>query len=403
MGVVGLVLAALLPGLQTVPDDAALRDLVRKLGDPDAVTRDRAEEELRRVGTRAETILMEAKKSSDPEVLLRVQRLLRDFERRAKRERLRAVADPPLLILAPGDVPHQVHHVDLKTGKTRKLVKHGNTISDLQRDDLSGRIAFYMQQEGLQILSPGAEAPETATPLELRTPRGIAWSPAGDRLLLVSETEGACALHLFTPASKEVVRLTPEKQSNFEPSWSPDGKYIAYVRNDNMSAKGCDLYRISVAAPHVVERLTTDDAAKVGTAWSPDGRWIAFAWIDEPSIGVVSVSDPKSPPRRIGVHADQLAWSPDSSSLAYIRFQAGVEEAGELRVVDREGKKDRVLLGGAGFKAHPTWSPDGKRIAFDWAKDKHPQIFVVNADGSDLRQVTSLPDGASQPVWAPQE
>jgi Tol biopolymer transport system component len=402
MDLVRPILIAALLGLQAPPDDAALRDLVRKLGDPDAVTRDRAEEELRRAGTRAESILVEAKKTSDPEILLRVQRLLRDFERRAKRDRLRAVADPPLLVLAPGDVANQIHRVDLKTGQSQRLVDYSSTISGLQWDDLSGRISYYMQQEGPRVLQPGAAKSDTLTPLELRSHRGIAWSPAGDSLLLVSDIDGATALHLLTLASKEVVRLTPEKQSAFEPSWSPDAKHIAYVRNDGMSAKGCDLYRISVAAPRVPQRLTTDDAAKVGTAWSPDGRWIAFAWVDEPSLGILSVSDPKLPPLRIGGQGDHPAWSPDSASLAYVRI-LGAENQGDLRVVDREGKKDRVLVGGRGLKAHPVWSPDGKRIAFDWSKDNHPQVFVVNADGTDLRQVTSLPQGASSPVWAPQE
>lgn len=142
------------------------------------------------------------------------------------------------------------------------MVAYSSTISNLQFDDLTGRIAYFMQQEGLQILSPGAAESETVSPLPLRSHRGVAWSPAGDVLALVSETEGIPALHLFTPASKESIRLTPTGQAHLEPSWSPDGRQIAFVRNDQMTAKGADLYRMTVAAPQVSERLTTDGASE---------------------------------------------------------------------------------------------------------------------------------------------
>lgn len=399
---IALLLASGQAWSQAAPDEAALRDLLRRLGDADAAGRDRAEEELRRAGSRAEKVLLEAKGSPDAEVRIRVGRLLRDLERRAKRDRLRAVADPPLLVLSPGDLAFQVHRIDLKTGTSRKLVSYSNSIADLQRDDLTGRIAYSVQQEGLVILSAGTEEAEIATRMPVRTPRGVAWSPDGDALALVSETNGIPALHLLTPASKDLIRLTPDQQGHFEPSWSPDGKHLAYIRNDGMEARGADLYRMTLTAPRVYERLTSDGAAKSAAAWSPDGQWIAFAWVHEPSLGIVSVSDPKAPPRRIGSEGDQPAWSPDSSSLVYVR-NLPADGVGELRIVDREGKKDRVVVGGAGPKAHPVWSPDGKRIAFDWDKERHPQVFVVNADGSGLRQVTTFREGAAAPVWAPQE
>ena len=396
-----LMLTAAPAWAQAGRDEAAMRELVRRLGDPDAKVRDRAEEELRGEGARAEKVLLEAKGDADAEVRLRVVRLLRELERRAKRERLRAVVDPPLLFLAPGDVPSEIHRADLKTGKAQKLFGSSTTITELKRDELTGRSAYYFQEGGLWILSPGAAEAEMVTTLQVRSPRGIAWSPAGDALALVSETDGVPALNLLTLASKELVRLTPDRQGHYEPSWSPDGRYLAYIRNDSLAARGADLYIMTAASPPVLERLTTDDAAKVSTAWSPDGRWIAFAWVNEPSLGIVSLADRKSPPRRIGSQGDDLAWSPDSSSLTYVRNIP--DGAHELRIVDRDGKKDRVLVAGKGHKARPAWSPDGKRVAFDWDKDGHPQVYVVNADGSDLQQVTTLPKGACAPVWAPQE
>ena len=49
----------------------------------------------------------------------------------------------------------------------------------------------------------------------------------------------------------------------------------------------------------------------------------------------------------------------------------------------------------------PTWSPDGKRIAFTSARDGNLEIYVIDADGSNLRRITDHPDRDDFPVWHP--
>lgn len=92
-----------------------------------------------------------------------------------------------------------------------------------------------------------------------------------------------------------------------------------------------------------------------------------------------------------------LAWSPDGSSIAFVR---GISEGvSQVALTDPGGTDIKVLaeLSGA---AHPTWSPSGDTIAFTTSRG---EMYTVGADGSDLQQITGLEDrcGERTPSWSP--
>ncbi|HVE40976.1 MAG TPA: DPP IV N-terminal domain-containing protein [Planctomycetota bacterium] len=397
---------------QPPSDDPALRTAVQQLGAEDPAARNRAEDALRRAGRAAESLLLEAKSHADPEVRLRATRLLEAIERGRKRERLAHVADPPILFLTPAVASIAVHRLDPRGGESTELLKVGSALWELQWGDLSARLAVYHQFEGLRVLPANAKISEIVTTQPVRSRRGLAWSPTGNALLLVSDAIPGPAggynhderthLHLYSFGAKELVLLTPKDQVHYDPTWSPDGTKIAFIRNDSLSSKNVDLYQMTVSPPGAPTRLTTDGAAKAEPAWSPDGRWIAFTWTDAPGLGLLAIDDAKAAPTRFAPKGHDPVWSPDSTRLAFIRGSSG-EGGNELRIVDRDGRNERVLAGGAGDKDRPSWSPDGKRLLFEGEKGGVSQIFVVNADGSGLRQLTTLKEGAAEPVWAPQE
>ena len=111
-------------------------------------------------------------------------------------------------------------------------------------------------------------------------------------------------------------------------------------------------------------------------------------------------------------------WSPDGRRLAFVRVHG---DRSDVYVVDADGSGLRrlapaiefTLLPGAptsGFGANPAWSPDGRRIAFMSNRDGNDDIFVVNADGSGLRNLTRRPSGDRKrlgwfsfngPMWSP--
>ncbi|MGZ8797127.1 MAG: TolB family protein, partial [Thermoanaerobaculia bacterium] len=93
------------------------------------------------------------------------------------------------------------------------------------------------------------------------------------------------------------------------------------------------------------------------------------------------------------------AWSRDGSQIA---FTSGSPGTPEIWIMNRDGGNQRQITfppGGQSFV--PTWSPDGARIAFSSVRTGHPEIWVMNSDGSNQQQltVTSTPNGSNAPFW----
>ena len=158
-----------------------------------------------------------------------------------------------------------------------------------------------------------------------------------------------------------------------------------------------------------------------GPDWSPDGSKIAFHRCREDGpCRVWIVNADASGLRPLGPGSDDRAdpaWSPDGKTIAYSRFWGGVEndqiKFAEIYVMNPNGggahQLTRVTTSSP-FSAdveHPVWAPDGKRLAFEVHNSKTAQpagrsaIFVINADASDLHQLTSWSLNGSNPDWSP--
>ncbi len=98
---------------------------------------------------------------------------------------------------------------------------------------------------------------------------------------------------------------------------------------------------------------------------SPDGRRVA--WVSAPDIVVLDLTAPDSAPRRVA-QGTEIAWSPDSSRLAFVAGAREGEEAKKVRpreqlyVVNASGGPVRQLTNIRGYLMTPQWSPDGKQV-----------------------------------------
>ena len=96
--------------------------------------------------------------------------------------------------------------------------------------------------------------------------------------------------------------------------------------------------------------------------------------------------------------------SPDGQWVAYVVTDMDIAENrgnSDLWLVPATGGEPRRLTASPKHDRHPTWSPDGKWLAFESNRDGDFQIYVIPTDGGEARKLTTLATGATQPVWSP--
>jgi TolB protein len=93
------------------------------------------------------------------------------------------------------------------------------------------------------------------------------------------------------------------------------------------------------------------------------------------------------------------AWSPDGRKIVFVSTR---DRDPEIYVMDADGSQARRLTAVPGRDAHPYWSPDGSKIVFQSPRENgHTRIFLMNADGSAQRAITKNEGFCGVPVWSP--
>lgn len=201
-------------------------------------------------------------------------------------------------------------------------------------------------------------------------------------VVLAGTIGGSVALtRVFRPDPSRVAEPPPKKLTG-------NGE-IAFVGSQE---GGPRIYAISPDGTRLA-LLTTGQGARGAPAWAPDGSTLAFSSTAEGGLADIFVMDadgtgPVNLTKSASVIEEDPAWSPEGRRIAFISNRA---VSYEVWVMNADGSGAKRLTGvlGAGVR-HPAWSPDGKRIAFsapDFGAQTWGGIFVMNADGSDIRQI----------------
>ena len=197
--------------------------------------------------------------------------------------------------------------------------------------------------------------------------------------------------------------------------WSPDGTRVVAGAWDETDPSRGGLYTFGSTDAEELERVTEPETSDQAVAYSPDGSRILFLRAGEPdepdgTMHVLVVATDGSgtvrldPPGTTSGFGGQ-SWSPDGRQVAIVASKGDFwHGSNAVFVVDADGTHARRITPWNDTLS-AQWSPDGNWIALDMS-DVHAglrDLFVVHPDGSELTRVTSTEDGRSSfaPTWSP--
>jgi len=234
----------------------------------------------------------------------------------------------------------------------------------------------------------------TATPIIANfSGRFPAWSSDGSR---IAYWEGRELRHRDANGQNERnLRVNSDQQDRL--SWSPSG-IIAFTKHNC-----CSHPPYSVAFALTFDENYESARTEFGfasPAFSPDGRYLAMVRRSESGILYVASGDGSN--LRILSPApsnDYPIWSPDSQRIA---FRSNREGNSEIYIIDADGKNLKRLTDNDVEDDFPTWSPDGNFIAFQSRRNERWGIYVINVDGTGEQRITDDSADAIHPAWSPE-
>jgi Tol biopolymer transport system component len=262
----------------------------------------------------------------------------------------------------------------------------------------NGKLAFTSPDGGIYVMDAAG-----GTPRKIPKPfwnTNPVWSPDGSRLAFSAPRDrGSSGISVMDADGGGEKRLTNDPVVDWNPTWSPDGSRIAFASN-RLGPTHVHVMGADGSHPHAL-------GPPGGTPdWSPDGSLIAFS----SPTGLAVMRPDGTGVRNLTHHPNNFfpSWSPDGSRLAY---ESNRDGTWEIWTVNADGSGQSRLTSGSRFvcpqggcsvpRFRPSWSPDGKQIAFTHDRDGVAQVYVMNADGTGQKRLTSHHMDAQDVSWQP--
>jgi Tol biopolymer transport system component len=253
------------------------------------------------------------------------------------------------------------------------------------------------------LLIGGASAPAALNDSGVTGDDSPSWSPTGNEIAYTSFQRSTGDIYVMHPDGSDKRRLTTDPAYDDIPMFSPDGKRIAFVSSRSgslqiwvMNADGSDQHEV-----------TSSVGSNYFPTWSPDGSRIAFRSDRDGNPEIYSMRADGSDVKRL-TNDGSIDFSPNWGPDGRIVFVSNRTTGGKssLWVMNADGS-DQHRLTPRDFvwnELSPVWSADGKRLLFQADRDVpvgNRELYVMNADLTGLKRLTRYPGQDNWPTWSP--
>jgi len=222
------------------------------------------------------------------------------------------------------------------------------------------------------------------------------WSPDGRSLAYTSYRRGAPDIFISMIYQGTIENpLHSKGEENFLPVWSPDGTKIAFQSNRDGNAEIYVMNRDGSG----IRRITTHPASDATPTWSPSGKQLAFTSdrSGSPQIYVVDTDGLNLRPMTSESYCDRPTWSP--APYNEIAYSARTGPGFDIKVLDIATRERRQLTFGEGSNESPAYAANGRHIAFSSMRAGKRHLYTIERTGKDLRQLTKTGNNQT-PDWS---
>lgn len=272
---------------------------------------------------------------------------------------------------------------------------------------MTERILFKIFIPGLLIGQLNAQTillKETCLTKNTFDDRFASYSPNGEKIIFESNRSGSWDIYLMDADGENQTRLTSKNSDDRHPIWHPKANKILF--ESNRSGHN-ELYTIKIKN-RKTKKLSNPKLKGefIFGCFSPNGKNIAVSLkVSEETSNIVLLKKNgnfKKSLTQNNVRNYYPKWSPDGIEIIYFSRKDTQNNVDEIYRLNLKNGLTSRLTNWPKHNFCPSWSPDGSLLTYVTSmEDIRPEIYIMNADGTNKIRVTNNKDGDTLPHWSP--